>query len=83
MKYSYYCETLQDQIKCQKMLFKKGYHWNTGQKIKYTDSSSPMMYHREYGNHLSYSNGYIDFEDAKRRYPNCIYFRPTTLMETE
>lgn len=84
MKCSYYCETLQDQIKCQEMLFAKGAYWNAGQKIQYTNSRSPMMYHlREYDNHLSYSNGYIDFKEAKVQYPSCIYFRANTLMETE
>lgn len=83
MKCSYYCETLQDQIKCQNMLFAKGHYWLNGQEIQYVDSHSPIIYHA-YGRdkHLTYS-ACIDFKDAKRRYSNCIYFRPITLMETE
>ena len=83
---SYFCETLQDQIKCQKRLFAKGYYWNEGQKICYISEHSPVVYHfREYNKHLSYSDKYINFEETKKDYPSCIYFRTNNnnLMETE
>lgn len=78
----YFCKTLQDQIKCQEILFAKGHFWVNGQKIQYVDSDSPKIYHTHKDKHLTFSEC-IDFEDAKHRYPSCIYFKPSTLMETE
>ena len=84
MEYYYFCKTLKDQIKCQEMLFAKGAHWITGQEIKFTNKHSPVVYHfREYDKSLTYNNKCINFEEAKKNYPSCIYFRANNLMETE
>lgn len=83
MKHSYFCKTLKDQIKCQEMLFTKGAHWIAGQRIQCTDKHLSVVYHfREYDKSLTYSK-YINFEEAKKDYPRCIYFRTNNLMETE
>lgn len=80
---SYFCKTLQDQIKCQEMLFAKGAHWIAGQGIQYTDKHLPVVYHfREYDKSLTYSK-HINFKEVKEAYPRCIYFRTNNLMETE
>ena len=84
MKHSYFCKTLKDQIKCQKMLFAKGANWNAGQVIQHTSEHLSVVYHfREYDKSLTYSKGYINFKEAKELYPGCIYFRVNNLMETE
>ena len=83
MKHSYFCKTLKDQIKCQEMLFAKGAHWIVGQRIQYTDKYFPVVYHfREYDKSLTYSK-YINFKQVKEAYPKCIYFKSSTLMDTE
>ena len=83
MKHSYFCKTLKDQIKCQEILFAKGAHWIAGQGIQCTDKHLSVVYHfREYDKSLTYSK-YINFEEAKKDYPRCIYFRTNNLMETE
>ena len=81
---SYFCKTLQDQIKCQKMLFAKGGYWAVGQEIQHTDKHSPVVYHfREYDKSLTYSKVHTNFKEVKEAYPRCIYFKSSTLMETE
>lgn len=84
MKHSYFCKTLKEQIKCQEMLFAKGAHWVYGkQTIQCTDKHLPVVYHfREYDKSLTYSK-HINFKEEKEKYPRCIYFRISILMETE